>query len=689
MKWPRRTKTAPTALVPIGHCALMLACSQGPSSSDTSDGAAPRGTATTTPTATTGSTEPTTTGVGPSTQIDFGDLLDGRVDNQAAVPIAGGTLTVTPDGAYAVAADADRARIFVVKLADRSVAEVAMPAGAEPGRVIAGRPPLLYALGRRSGALYSIDPISASVTREVHVCAAPRGLAYDSATAKVHVTCHSGKLLTLDAQTLDLERELALDVDLRDVVVTGTQLLVSRFRSAEVLLLSEDGELVSRFEPDPFHGCARATALYRMALSADQILYLSHQASGLDELGTNAGGYGNSCFESSVMPITTALPLQNLPGWEGAPIDPTNPAEATRSAISHAAYDLDLTTQTPPETPTTTFEPTHVGLGLAAGVPFRYLAHGGATGPFDVAASAQGEVAQLLTGNTWKVSPANLWRSHLGPAQPGTSASTEASESAGTTQYWEPGTRLRAFGEPVAVAFTPEGKLIVQSREPAALQFEDGSVVELSRESHANTGHAMFHMTAGVGISCASCHPEGSEDGHTWAFPQGLRRTQPLNGGVLQRAPFHWNGELESIQALVGDVLLSRMGMQERVSVDQAHALASWLDSIPNVPVEPSNNPEAVSRGRALFEAASVGCSHCHTGAAYADNRAYDVGTGMLLFTPTLLGVGTRQPLMHDGCAQSLEARFGLCGGEGDRHGIVSHLDEAQTADLVEFLRTL
>lgn len=87
----------------------------------------------------------------------------------------------------------------------------------------------------------------------------------------MHVACHSGKLLTLAASTLRPERELWLDPDLRDVLVTGSQLLVSRFRSAEVLLVGGDGELVSRFKPDPFHECARATALYRMALSADQV----------------------------------------------------------------------------------------------------------------------------------------------------------------------------------------------------------------------------------------------------------------------------------------------------------------------------------------------------------------------------------------------------------------------------------
>lgn len=682
--FPKR-HAATRALATLGLCALVLACSEH----DASTNDAPAATGTTLSTGATGATASTgsattSSDIVPSIPVDTGELLEGRVENETAVAVAGGTLTVTPDGGYAVAADPDRGRIFLVKLAELTVAEVAVPEGAELGRVVAGPPPVLYALGRRSGALYVVDPSVASITRELPVCAAPRGLAYDSGAAKVHVACHSGKLLTLDAATLSPERELWLDVDLRDVLVTGEQLLVSRFRSAEVLLVAGDGQIVSRVKPDPFPGCAKSTALYRMALSADQVLYLSHQASGLNELSTRSGGYGNSCFQSSVTPVTTALPLRDLPGWHGAASAPTTPAEATRVMLSQAGHDLDLTTQTPP--PSISSRNSRLGLGLGASPPFRYVTHTEATGPFDLAVSSQGEVAQLLTGNSWVDSYANLWRSRLGAATQMTSESTQATW---TSQYWELGVRLRTIGEPVAVAFTPEGQLVIQSRQPATLQFEDGSVVELSRESHANTGHAMFHMTAGVGISCASCHPEGSEDGHTWTFRQGLRRTQPLNGGVLQRAPFHWNGELESIEALVADVMLHRMGMTQSVSVEQANALASWLDSIPSVPVEPSNNPEAVSRGKALFEDPVVGCTGCHTGPAYADNRAYDVGTGMLLFTPTLLGVGTRQPLMHDGCAPTLEARFGLCGGEGDEHGGVTHLDEAQKADLVEFLRTL
>ena len=69
------------------------------------------------------------------------------------------------------------------------------------------------------------------------------------------------------------------------------------------------------------------------------------------------------------------------------------------------------------------------------------------------------------------------------------------------------------------------------------------------------------------------------------------------------------------------------------------------------------------------------------------------VGVTVMLFVymqvPTLLGVGTRRPLMHDGCASTLEERFGLCGGVGDKHGVISHLDDTQRADLVEFMKSL
>jgi len=57
---------------------------------------------------------------------------------------------------------------------------------------------------------------------------------------------------------------------------------------------------------------------------------------------------------------------------------------------------------------------------------------------------------------------------------------------------------------------------------------------------------------------------------------------------------------------------------------------------------------------------------------------------------PTLVGVGSRAPLMHNGCAATVADRIKnvSCGG-GDAHGKTSQLSDTQKADLVTFLRSL
>src|SRR6185503_18110392 len=84
------------------------------------------------------------------------------------------------------------------------------------------------------------------------VCALPRGLAYDQTTDRIHVACAGGQLLTFAPTSDTPERTLNLDQDLRDVVVDGDRLLVSRFRSAQVLVVGRDGTVGERITLAPF-----------------------------------------------------------------------------------------------------------------------------------------------------------------------------------------------------------------------------------------------------------------------------------------------------------------------------------------------------------------------------------------------------------------------------------------------------
>jgi cytochrome c len=239
------------------------------------------------------------------------------------------------------------------------------------------------------------------------------------------------------------------------------------------------------------------------------------------------------------------------------------------------------------------------------------------------------------------------------------------------------------------VAYEPSGVVVAQSRAPAALWTSDGQdVISLSQEPTADTGHFMFHVDAGGGIACASCHPEGGEDGRTWNFAcLGPRRTQSLRGGLSGTEPFHWDGDMATFSDLVQAVFVGRMSGPQPTDAQTA-AMLHWLDSIPELPNPPPAAPTAVDRGRTLFGSAAIGCATCHAGAHLTNNLTVDVGTGMKVQVPSLRGVGWRAPFLHTGCAPTLADRFGSCGG-GDKHGHTSGLTPGDIADLTAYLETL
>jgi hypothetical protein len=226
----------------------------------------------------------------------------------------------------------------------------------------------------------------------------------------------------------------------------------------------------------------------------------------------------------------------------------------------------------------------------------------------------------------------------------------------------------------------------VQTRDPM-LVVGDKAVV-LPGELIADTGHTIFHMATGGSMACASCHPEGHDDGRIWTFAMfGARRTQPLAGGTLGAGPFHWSGDMKDFAMLSQEVFQNRMSGPSLRS-EHVEALAGWIQKVPGYKPVAAVDSAAADRGRALFSDARAGCAGCHGGAALTTHAIVDVGTGAPFKIPSLLGVGFRAPFMHDGCAATLADRFGSCGG-GDKHGTISALSEIERADLIAYLDTL
>jgi cytochrome c peroxidase len=245
-------------------------------------------------------------------------------------------------------------------------------------------------------------------------------------------------------------------------------------------------------------------------------------------------------------------------------------------------------------------------------------------------------------------------------------------------------------GQAIAVAFSGNGEVIVQSREPAVLSLPNGSIIMLSTDSREDTGHTLFHANSGGGIACASCHAEGNDDGRVWSFAcEGPRRTQSLQTGLAGTEPFHWDGNEHDFPQLVVDVFSGRMS-GPALAPDQVTATLHWLDAQPRPHEAAPADPNAVARGQVLFnDSTRAACSVCHAGAHMTNNVTVDVGTGGAFQVPSLIGLGMRGPYMHNGCATKLADRFiASCGG-GDRHGGASLLSSAELSDLVAYLQSL
>jgi hypothetical protein len=568
------------------------------------------------------------------------------------VPVRGSIATTAPPRRRATckrpAADPDRDAVYLVDLAARSLsATVRLQPGDEPGRLAQDAAGRLHVALRRGGAVVAIDPRTGTILGRRAVCAAPRGLAYDAASDLVHVACVGGELVSLPAAGGDAVRALQLPSDLRDVVVVGGELRVSRFRAAELIAVDGQGAVTARVTPPTFRSTEvrggqafSAAVAWRAVAMPDGGVAMVHQR-GCDDVvqhGGGRGGYGSnnaSCdaiLHSAISLVAVDGTVTNGPALGGLPlpVDLAVSPDGAQMAIVSAANAYDP------------------GFPTVAVVSTRDVRDGAASG--DNGAG----------------------RCHV-PGRDACDGCTAAVPS--------------AFGEAIAVAFAPDGSVMVQTREPAALAIGTGSPIVLATDSRADTGHQVFHANAGAGVACASCHAEGLDDGRVWNFAcVGARRTQSLQTGLRGTEPFHWNGDEKDFPTLVHDVFTMRMSGPELTAAESTATLA-WIDAQPRVTRAAPTDTAAVARGQALF--AKAGCVGCHTGDHLTNETTVDVGTGGMFQVPSLVGVANHPPYLHDGCAATLADRFNPACGGGDRHGLTSGLAPSEIADLVTYLGTL
>lgn len=562
-------------------------------------------------------------------------------------PLAGGTLAISADQSTAVAADADRDRVYLVTLATGILrATIALADGDEPGRVAIDNANRAHIALRRGGAIATLDLQTGTLARRSPVCAAPRGVAFNHANNQLVVACYGGEVVTLHADSGQVIRQTRIDKGLRDVVIRGSTTYVSVFRTAEVLVIDSNGIVTERLAPpvleteifDPSGEVAKARFVpgvaWRTVAAPNGGVLMLHQRARKGTISTGAGGYGgNTCSSSVVHAAITHLKPATTP--------------IATQAITSAVLPVDL-----------------------------------------AMLWSENEAVMVAAGNN------NITTSELAAV---TRAPVNQPHDFHRCHF-DPRYQLPTTVQPVAVATTGDVRrtVVVQSRHPATLFIYPNDsqdylfAVPLSNDSRNDTGHTIFHMNTGANVACASCHPEGGEDAQVWNFEcVGPRRTQSLRFGLRGTEPLHWDGDMDSLDTLMNQVFVGRMagGVPRR---DQLIALGTWLNGMRPPPSSPASDPVAVERGRQLFANPTVGCQSCHSGNKFTDNRSYDVGTGQPLQVPSLIGLANRAPYMHTGCAATLHQRFSRleCGG-GDKHGFTSTLSTQEIDDLVAYLETL
>lgn len=188
-------------------------------------------------------------------------------------------------------------------------------------------------------------------------------------------------------------------------------------------------------------------------------------------------------------------------------------------------------------------------------------------------------------------------------------------------------------------------------------------------------------------MACASCHPEGRQDGLSWRLGGAILQTPMLAGRVGGTEPYKWGGLDGSLHASFKHTI-ERLGGSSLTS-SQRDDLAAYVRWLPTATRPTVADASAVKRGKALFDG-SLECINCHAGQSMADGNQYPFDAWGLeeTDTPSLKGLAHTAPYYHDGSAVDLWA---LVTDKGSVHDMAdfSELTPNQAHDLVAYLETL
>jgi YVTN family beta-propeller protein len=223
-------------------------------------------------------------------------------------------------------------------------------------------------------------------------------------------------------------------------------------------------------------------------------------------------------------------------------------------------------------------------------------------------------------------------------------------------------------------------------------------------------------------VSCSTCHLEGRSDAVVWRFAEGPRDT-PSNAGGMRHSGFLLRTAVRTtVQDYWATINVEQGGHftpGDPVTDPLLDALADYVNGGIPLPIPPTTDAAKVALGKRLFERPSVGCLACHPGEWFTDsgqgNPTLDLSGPVVLHdigdcvttgfadaahtdtaghpraacqfdTPSLRGVASSAPYLHDGSAATLrEVLERTRGTMGD----ITALSSDELDALVEYMRSL
>jgi YVTN family beta-propeller protein len=539
----------------------------------------------------------------------------------------------------------------------------------------------LYVTGERSGAVHVVDVASGRVGAPIPVGSEPIGLVVSGDGKAIYAACsQDATVAKIDAATGTVVARAAVPAEPWALAWTadGAQLLVTHFMGQGVTAIDPATMVAAPAWNIP------ATAPRgdrRLSHGVVRGVYDVAARPGTDELWTTHALLGIDTPQPALDFESTAFPALSLLHDDGTYVETLSTDAQDIPGVDGAIADV-------------------------------------VSGPHAIAFTPDGADALVVAANSGDVlvvDAASRVEAGLVRPLPGKMPDGIVVSPDGLTAYVDE----RVSGDVAVLNLDSSSGALVVSVDgaPIARMTQDPmpATLRLGQDLFNSADSSRYPITRNHWVSCATCHMEGRSDAVTWLFAQGPRDTPTNAAGMLGTGFLFRTADRTQVQDYWHTVNVEQGGhFDPTAQASLLDAITSYVNFALPAPKPPTTDPTLAAHGAQVFQ--TQGCGSCHSGPRFTDSGSgnptldfagpvvlHDVGTcvktgafpdvahedvdgdpraACQFDTPSLTGVASTPPYLHDGSAATISDAV-------LKMPMAPLTGSADLAALVEYLRTL